>query len=146
MSKRRKPPSPERAIEELAREVEALRAKYGIQEEFKSVRRAGTMAPRSQADRFLLRTSGPAAADELAKRHAGGRPPLDPDDVRADRLGLRIHSDLRDELDRLAREEGMRLSMFVERILIDAVNAMVGHRMLDKIGRYMPTAQGSKQR
>jgi len=65
MSKRRKPPSPERAIEELAREVEALRAKYGIQEEFKSVRRAGTMAPRSQADRFLLRTSGPAAADEL---------------------------------------------------------------------------------
>jgi hypothetical protein len=71
-----------------------------------------------------------------AAKHAGGRPPLDPDDLRSDRLGLRIHPDLRAELDRVARMDGMRLSMWVERALVKAVNERTGGEILDLIGRY----------
>jgi hypothetical protein len=142
MSKPHKPP-PELAISDLMREVEALRAKYGIKDKFRPDRRAGILGPTSQADNFVRDRAGREAGDELADRvrYAGGRPPSDPEDLRSARIGMRIHPDLRKELDRRAREEGLRLSMYIERILIDRINVDAGHPILDKIGRYAQSVQ-----
>jgi hypothetical protein len=73
---------------------------------------------------------------EAREKHAGGRPPLDPADVRSERIGVRIHPDLRGEMNRLARIDGLRLSMFIERSLIKVVNERSGAEVLDLIGRY----------
>jgi hypothetical protein len=59
----------------------------------------------------------------------------DPEDYRTERYGMRIHPDLRAELEALAREEGFRLSQWIERVLIDAVNRARGRDVLDRVGR-----------
>ena len=76
-----------------------------------------------------------AAENPSMPKNKGGRPPFDPLDVRTDRLGLRCHPDLREEVERAARDDGMRISMWMERALIQAVNDRRGHKVLDLIGR-----------
>lgn len=123
-----KPKAQSVAIDDLLRQIEDLR------------RQTESMNPtRTQAQlEDSSRTMRERRRQEMPRRQkgGGGRPPSDPDDTRSDRLGLRIHPDLRFELEKLARGEGMRLSMIVERLLIDDVNRLAGRQLLDKLGRY----------
>lgn len=110
-------------IDQLVRQVEQLRAMLGPQE------------PPAASSINPQRT--PAQMREAARvsRHPGGRPKSDPADLRSDRLGLRIHPDLRTELEALAREDGLRLAHYTERALVDHVNRVRGGAVLDRIGR-----------
>ena len=69
-------------------------------------------------------------------RKPGGQPLTDPGDARDSRLGMRLHPDLRYELELLAREDGLKLSTAVEKLLIGAVNRRRGRDILDRLGRY----------
>ena len=74
------------------------------------------------------------------KKHPGGRPKIDPADLRTERLAVRLHPDLTTEVNRACRLMGMNRSIFFERLLIDWVNAraeVMRIRPLDLIGRYM---------
>jgi hypothetical protein len=64
-----------------------------------------------------------------------GRPYGDPDDLRSERLTLRIHPDLMSVLVQRAREAGLTRSLYVERILIEHTNRVEG-ASLDMIGRW----------
>lgn len=66
-----------------------------------------------------------------------GRPAGDPDDVRSNRIVQRIHPHLVEAIDEVARDEGLTRSLFIERILIRAMNHEHGAR-LDAIGRWRP--------
>ena len=74
--------------------------------------------------------------EEALKR---GRPRLDPADLRSERLVLRVHPDLMEQLNRRGRTEGISRSLFVERVLIAFLNG-TGGRPLDRIGRYTQPA------
>jgi hypothetical protein len=95
--------------------------------------------PGSVVQDKLQRARRDAEADAIENpsmpSNKGGRPPFDPLDVRTDRLGFRCHPDLRVEVERAARDDGMRISMWMERALIQAVNDRRGHKVLDLIGR-----------
>jgi len=78
----------------------------------------------------------PPRPDYPNPRKPGGQPLADPLDARQSRLGMRLHEDLRRELELLAREDGLRLSTFVEKVLIDGVNRRRGRDILDRLGRY----------
>src|SRR5665213_2237708 len=65
------------------------------------------------------------------------RPPGHPDDLRTERLAIRIHTDLTFELNVLARLEGITRSVLVERLLIRLVNDHYSRTVVDKIGRYV---------
>jgi len=94
--------------------------------------------PHPEEDTFYARTPGvpPRPIHPLLRP---GRPRIDPDDLRTDRYGLRMHPDLRSEIDRLARADGMRLSQWLERLLVTEVNRRSGVEVLDWIGRYKDT-------
>ena len=66
-----------------------------------------------------------------------GRPPGDPDDVRTERMAIRMHTDLVFELNVLARLEGITRSQLVERMLIRLVNDHYARTVVDKVGRYL---------
>lgn len=69
-------------------------------------------------------------------KHLGGRPQIDPADLRSERYGMRLHPDLRTEVERLARHDGIKMAAWIEGKMIDAVNAATGSEILDRIGRY----------
>jgi hypothetical protein len=69
-------------------------------------------------------------------RRPRGRPPSDPDDLRTERLAIRVHPDLVTELNALARIEGVSRSVMVERLLIRLVNDHHRATIVDAIGRY----------
>lgn len=72
-----------------------------------------------------------------------GRPPGDPQDIRTERIAIRVHPDLLFELNVLARYEGVTRSVLIERLLIRLVNDHFGRTVVDRVGRYLnepPTA------
>jgi hypothetical protein len=71
-------------------------------------------------------------------RKKAGRPPGDPADLRTERIALRVHANLLEEIDFLAREAGFVRSVMIERILIAYVNHANGVDLLDAIGRLLP--------
>ena len=48
-----------------------------------------------------------------------------------------MHPDLRDETTRLARMQGWKMSQWIEKALVDAVNDENGRDVVDRIGRYV---------
>jgi hypothetical protein len=75
-----------------------------------------------------------------AKKKHPGRPAADPADLRTARVAIRFHPDLVFELDGAAREAGLNRSIYVERILVNYLNAHAERRErppLDVIGRYL---------
>jgi hypothetical protein len=65
-----------------------------------------------------------------------GRPPGDPEDIRTERIALRVHPDLLFELNVLSRYEGVTRSVLIERLLIRLVNDHFARTVIDKVGRY----------
>jgi len=53
-----------------------------------------------------------------------GRPPIDPDRRRGERLGLRLREGERAELERLARAEGLTLSEYVRTHLLNEIGTI----------------------
>lgn len=72
-----------------------------------------------------------------------GRPFADPADVRTLRLAQRVHPHLMSVLDQRSREYGLTRSQFIERIIIDYLNAHE-HAQLDLIGRWVPDAKWTR--
>jgi hypothetical protein len=66
-----------------------------------------------------------------------GRPQGDPDDLRTERIALRVHSDLLFEANILARLEGVTRSVLIERLLIRLINDHHTRTVVDKVGRYV---------
>jgi hypothetical protein len=66
-----------------------------------------------------------------------GRPQGDPDDLRTERIALRVHSDLLFETNIIARLEGVTRSVLIERLLIRLVNDHHSRTVVDKVGRYV---------
>ena len=73
------------------------------------------------------------------KKRPRGRPPGDPEDLRTERVAVRAHKDLVNELNHLAREQGVTRSVMIERLLIDFVNDEARSEIVDMIGRYTGT-------
>ena len=69
-----------------------------------------------------------------------GRPAGDPDDIRTERIALRVHPDLLFELNVLSRHEGVTRSVLIERLLIRLVNDHFSRTVVDKVGRYLAGA------
>ena len=67
----------------------------------------------------------------------GGRPVGDPQDKRTERIAIRAHPDLVEELNIVARAQGFVRSVLIERALIDLVNRHYGRQVVDAIGRYV---------
>jgi hypothetical protein len=63
------------------------------------------------------------------------------DEIRAERLVLRVHPDLQDMLTMLARERGISRSQYVERILLGWLSADPRNPKLDAIGKKVAGAQ-----
>jgi hypothetical protein len=70
------------------------------------------------------------------KKRGRGRPASDPDDLRSERIALRSHPDLVNELNHMARAQGITRSVLIERALIDFVNEEARAEIVDMIGRY----------
>jgi hypothetical protein len=66
-----------------------------------------------------------------------GRPPGDPEDIRTERIAIRVHPDLLFELNVLSRHEGVTRSVLIERLLIRLVNDHFSRTVVDKVGRYL---------
>jgi hypothetical protein len=75
------------------------------------------------------------------KKRSGGRPRGDPEDLRTERVAIRLHPDLTAEVNKACRAVGINRSIFIERLLIEWLYAH-GHeiktRPVDAIGRYVP--------
>jgi hypothetical protein len=74
------------------------------------------------------------------KRRSAGRPRGDPDDLRTERVAIRLHPDLTEEIALACRAVGLNRSIFVERVLIEWLTAHqhdLGTKPLDAIGRYV---------
>ncbi len=71
-----------------------------------------------------------------AEKRSRGRPAGDPEDLKLERIAIRVHEDLCFELNVLARQEGVTRSMLVERLLIRLVNDHHHRTVVDQIGRY----------
>jgi hypothetical protein len=56
---------------------------------------------------------------------------------------MRLHPDLRDEMTRLARMEGWKLAQWIEKSLIDAVNAANGREVIVLMKSPPPSLVGS---
>ena len=69
-------------------------------------------------------------------RRGPGRPPKDPLDLRSLRFSFRVHPDLFAQMTRQARDQGLPVSLYVERAVIDRVNQECGREILDRIGRF----------
>jgi hypothetical protein len=63
-----------------------------------------------------------------------------PDDVRTDRLVLRVHPDLMELLTERARERGVTRSAYVEQLLVGWVRLDPRNRRVDLIGKYVGDA------
>jgi hypothetical protein len=69
------------------------------------------------------------------KKRAGGRPPINPGDVKSAEIALRIHSDLNSELIKIARLNGVSKSTLINHQLIRLVNERSNRTVVDNIGR-----------
>jgi hypothetical protein len=79
-------------------------------------------------------------------RKKAGRPPIDPADLRTERIALRVHPDLLHDIDTQARDAGFVRSVMIERILIAYVNHVAGVDVLDAIGRRIETMASMQDR
>jgi hypothetical protein len=70
------------------------------------------------------------------KNKLGGRPPINPDDLKSSEIALRIHPDLNSELIRMARLEGISKSTLINHQLIRLVNDRRNSTVVDNIGRH----------
>lgn len=68
---------------------------------------------------------------------ARGRPAGDPDDVRTERIALRLHPNLVVEMNVLARLEGISRSVLIEKMLLRLVNDHYNRTVVDRVGRYV---------
>jgi len=80
----------------------------------------------------------PVNRDGSPRRKPGKKPK--PDDVRTDRLVLRVHPDLMEILTSRAREKGETRSAYVEKLLVGWVRLDPRNRRVDLIGKYVPDA------
>jgi hypothetical protein len=89
---------------------------------------------------MVKRRKTPESLEEVAKANVGksGRPFQDPADKRTVRVAIRAHPDLMHECDKLARQEGLVRSVFIERVLGAYVNMFYQCELVDSIGRYVP--------
>jgi hypothetical protein len=71
------------------------------------------------------------------EKRSRGRPAGDPDDLRTERIAIRVHPDLIFELNVLARLDGVTRSVLVERLLIRLVNDHYRRTIIDQVGRYL---------
>jgi hypothetical protein len=71
------------------------------------------------------------------QKRSRGRPAGDPDDLRTERIAIRVHPDLIFELNVLARADGVTRSVLVERLLIRLVNDHYRRSVVDQVGRYL---------
>ncbi len=93
-----------------------------------------------------LLDAGPEGEDEFApvrrafapdwRTRETGYPRRPDDEVKGSRYGLRLHVDLRTELDRLAARDGLLLSVWLQHQLVRLVNDRYGHEVLNLFGRY----------
>ncbi|MBN9007148.1 MAG: hypothetical protein J0H40_17255 [Rhizobiales bacterium] len=74
-------------------------------------------------------------ATRKPRENVGGRPRQDPSTLRTERLVIRVHPDLMDELTRLAGDNGITRSLLVERSMIALVNQQAAEPLLDHGGR-----------
>jgi hypothetical protein len=72
----------------------------------------------------------------MAKNHAGGRPPINPRDVKSAEIALRIHPDLNSELIKIARLNGVSKSAPINHQMIRLVNERSNRTVVDNIGRH----------
>ncbi len=80
------------------------------------------------------------AAKTTKPKRPMGRPPLDPGDLRTERIAIRLHPDLYEEVGKAARDAGTNKSLWVEGAVINAINALLmsrGKRPVDRIGKYL---------
>jgi hypothetical protein len=68
-------------------------------------------------------------------RRPPGPPPKKIEDIRTERLVMRMHPDLLEQLSMLARERGVSRSAYIERVLLGWVNSDPRNPRLDGIGR-----------
>lgn len=98
-------------------------------------REVPTLHPDDEAE---LRALGQQFAAWRAPGNPGGGRPRKPDrEIKGARYGLRLHADLRRELDHLANADGLLLSVWIQHLLVRAVNDRYSHAVLDKFGRYL---------
>ncbi|MBX9847409.1 MAG: hypothetical protein K2Z80_37085 [Xanthobacteraceae bacterium] len=72
----------------------------------------------------------------LRPHRIGGAPLQDPEDRRDAHFAMRMHENLMEALRRNSRRRGWKVSQYVEKILIDAVNAEAGSPIVDAVRRY----------
>jgi hypothetical protein len=70
-------------------------------------------------------------------KKTAGRRPGPPEDVRTERLVVRMHPDMFTSLTDRAKVYGVSRSTYVERILIGYMNAQEGQKTLDLTGRFV---------
>lgn len=66
----------------------------------------------------------------------GGRPRLPDDDIKSVRYAIRMHADLKREIEGLARADGLLLSVWLNHLLVRTVNERHRHEVLDLFGKY----------
>lgn len=76
--------------------------------------------------------------DGTPRQRPGKKPK--PDDVKTDRLVLRVHPDLMSILTERARERGVNRSQYVEKLLIGWARLDPRNPRVDMIGKFDPTA------
>lgn len=74
------------------------------------------------------------------KKRPRGRPRIDPADLKKTHVWACIHGDLKTELAKTARLEGVTESELIRNALIQGVNGYRGGVVVDKIGRHVPAA------
>jgi hypothetical protein len=70
------------------------------------------------------------------KKRAGGRPPINPRDLKSATIAWRIHPDLNSELNKIARLNGVSKSTLINHQLIRLVNERSNRTLVDNIGRH----------
>jgi hypothetical protein len=70
------------------------------------------------------------------KKHAGGRPPINPRDLKSSQIALRLNKDLNSELTRIARLNGVSKSTLINHQMIRLVNERSNRTLVDNIGRH----------
>jgi hypothetical protein len=77
-------------------------------------------------------------------KKTAGRRPGPPEDVRSERMVVRMHPDLVESLTERAKVYGVSRSQYVERILIGYLNMQEGQKQIDLTGRYVKSTATAK--
>jgi hypothetical protein len=86
---------------------------------------------------FVILMVNKSKAVPAPGKKTAGRRPGNPEDVRTERLVVRMHPDMFESLTDRAKVYGVSRSQYVERILIGYLNAQEGQRTLDLTGRFV---------